>query len=228
MKNLSIDIETFSDVDLGKCGVYRYCESPTFDILLFGYAVDGGEIRVVDLASGETIPEEIRNALTDPSVRKWAFNSAFERICLSRFLGLPAGKYLDPDSWRCTMIWSAYMGLPLSLQGVGAVLGLEKQKLSEGKELIRFFCQPCAPTKSNGGRTRNRPVDAPDKWLAFKKYNLRDVGVDMGRISPGPAHQRPRRRSGHGSGETGHRDGPKIPGGADRGDAEAHHPPEPE
>ena len=179
MKNLSIDIETFSDVDLGKCGVYRYCESPTFDILLFGYAVDGGEIRVVDLASGETIPEEIRNALTDPSVRKWAFNSAFERICLSRFLGLPAGKYLDPDSWRCTMIWSAYMGLPLSLQGVGAVLGLEKQKLSEGKELIRFFCQPCAPTKSNGGRTRNRPVDAPDKWLAFKKYNLRDVEVEM-------------------------------------------------
>ena len=179
MKNLSIDIETFSDVDLGKCGVYRYCESPAFDILLFGYAVDGGEIRVVDLASGETIPEEIRNALTDPSVRKWAFNSAFERICLSRFLGLPAGEYLDPDSWRCTMIWSAYMGLPLSLQGVGAVLGLEKQKLSEGKELIRFFCQPCAPTKSNGGRTRNRPGDAPDKWLAFKKYNLRDVEVEM-------------------------------------------------
>ena len=179
MKNLSIDIETFSDVDLGKCGVYRYCESPAFDILLFGYAVDGGEIRVVDLASGETIPEEIRNAMTDPSVRKWAFNSAFERICLSRFLGLPAGEYLDPASWRCTMIWSAYMGLPLSLQGVGAVLGLEKQKLSEGKELIRFFCQPCAPTKSNGGRTRNRPTDAPDKWLAFKKYNLRDVEVEM-------------------------------------------------
>ena len=179
MKNLSIDIETFSDVDLGKCGVYRYCESPAFDILLFGYAVDGGVIRVVDLASGEAIPEEIRNALTDPSVRKWAFNSAFERICLSRFLGLPAGEYLDPGSWRCTMIWSAYMGLPLSLQGVGAVLGLEKQKLSEGKELIRFFCQPCAATKSNGGRTRNRPGDAPDKWVAFKKYNLRDVEVEM-------------------------------------------------
>ena len=179
MKNLSIDIETFSDVDLGKCGVYRYCESPAFDVLLFGYAVDGGEIRVVDLASGETIPEEIRDALTDSTVRKWAFNSAFERICLSRYLGLPAGEYLDPDSWRCTMIWSAYMGLPLSLQGVGAVLGLEKQKLSEGKELIRFFCQPCAPTKSNGGRTRNRPGDAPDKWLAFKKYNLRDVEVEM-------------------------------------------------
>ena len=179
MKNLSIDIETFSDVDLGKCGVYRYCESPAFVILLFGYAVDGGVIRVVDLASGEAIPEEIRNALTDPSVRKWAFNSAFERICLSRFLGLPAGEYLDPGSWRCTMIWSAYMGLPLSLQGVGAVLGLEKQKLSEGKELIRFFCQPCAATKSNGGRTRNRPGDAPDKWVAFKKYNLRDVEVEM-------------------------------------------------
>ncbi len=179
MKNLSIDIETFSDVDLGKCGIYRYCESPAFDILLFGYAVDGGVIRVVDLASGEAIPEEIRNALTDPSVRKWAFNSAFERICLSRFLGLPAGEYLDPDSWRCTMIWSAYMGLPLSLQGVGAVLGLEKQKLSEGKELIRFFCQPCAATKSNGGRTRNGPGDAPDKWVAFKKYNLRDIEVEM-------------------------------------------------
>ena len=144
MKNLSIDIETFSDVDLAKCGVYRYCESPAFDILLFGYSVDGGEVQVVDLACGEIIPAKIISALSDPTVKKWAFNSAFERICLSRFLGLPAGTYLDPDSWRCTMIWSAYMGLPLSLQGVGSVLGLEKQKLSEGKDLIKYFCQPCS------------------------------------------------------------------------------------
>lgn len=179
MKSLSIDIETFSDVDLAKCGVYRYCESPAFDILLFGYAVDGAEVQVVDLACGEIIPEEIISALSDPNVKKWAFNSAFERICLSRFLGLPAGTYLDPDSWHCTMIWSAYMGLPLSLQGVGAVLGLEKQKLSEGKDLIKYFCQPCMPTKVNGGRTRNRPGDAPDKWLAFKTYNRRDVEVEM-------------------------------------------------
>lgn len=179
MKSLSIDIETFSDVDLAKCGVYRYCESPAFDILLFGYAVDGAEVQVVDLACGEIIPEEIISALSDPNVKKWAFNSAFERICLSRFLGLPAGTYLDPDSWHCTMIWSAYMGLPLSLQGVGAVLGLEKQKLSEGKDLIKYFCQPCMPTKANGGRTRNRPGDAPDKWLAFKTYNRRDVEVEM-------------------------------------------------
>lgn len=179
MKSLSIDIETFSDVDLAKCGVYRYCESPAFDILLFGYAVDGAEVQVVDLACGEIIPEEIISALSDTNVKKWAFNSVFERICLSRFLGLPAGTYLDPDSWHCTMIWSAYMGLPLSLQGVGAVLGLEKQKLSEGKDLIKYFCQPCAATKANGGRTRNRPSDAPDKWLAFKKYNRRDVEVEM-------------------------------------------------
>ena len=179
MKSLSIDIETFSDVDLAKCGVYRYCESPAFDILLFGYAVDGAEVQVVDLACGEIIPEEIISALSDPTVKKWAFNSAFERICLSRFLGLPVGSYLDPNSWHCTMIWSAYMGLPLSLQGVGAVLGLEKQKLSEGKDLIKYFCQPCAATKANGGRTRNRPGDAPDKWLAFKKYNRRDVEVEM-------------------------------------------------
>ena len=179
MKSLSIDIETFSDVDLAKCGVYRYCESLAFDILLFGYAVDGAEVQVVDLACGEIIPEEIISALSDPNVKKWAFNSAFERICLSRFLGLPAGTYLDPDSWHCTMIWSAYMGLPLSLQGVGAVLGLEKQKLSEGKDLIKYFCQPCMPTKANGGRTRNRPGDAPDKWLAFKTYNRRDVEVEM-------------------------------------------------
>lgn len=180
MKSLSIDIETFSDVDLGKSGVYKYCESPAFDILLFGYSADGAAVQVVDLACGEAIPEEVIKALSDPSCIKWAFNSAFERVCLSRYLGLPTGEYLAPESWRCTMIWSAYMGLPLSLQGAGAVLGLEKQKLSEGKDLIKFFCQPCAATKANGGRTRNHPRDAMDKWLMFKKYNARDVEVEIG------------------------------------------------
>lgn len=180
MKTLSIDIETFSDVDLGKSGVYKYCESPAFDILLFGYSADGAAVQVVDLACGEAIPEEVIKALSDPGCIKWAFNSAFERVCLSRYLGLPTGEYLAPESWRCTMIWSAYMGLPLSLQGAGAVLGLEKQKLSEGKDLIKFFCQPCAATKANGGRTRNHPRDAMNKWLMFKKYNARDVEVEIG------------------------------------------------
>lgn len=180
MKTLSIDIETFSDVDLGKSGVYKYCESPAFDILLFGYSADGAAVQVVDLACGDAIPEEVIKALSDPGCIKWAFNSAFERVCLSRYLGLPTGEYLAPESWRCTMIWSAYMGLPLSLQGAGAVLGLEKQKLSEGKDLIKFFCQPCAATKANGGRTRNHPRDAMDKWLMFKKYNARDVEVEIG------------------------------------------------
>lgn len=180
MKTLSIDIETFSDVDLGKSGVYKYCESPAFDILLFGYSADGAAVQVVDLACGEAIPEEVIKALSDPGCIKWAFNSAFERVCLSRYLGLPTWEYLAPESWRCTMIWSAYMGLPLSLQGAGAVLGLEKQKLSEGKDLIKFFCQPCAATKANGGRTRNHPRDAMGKWLMFKKYNARDVEVEIG------------------------------------------------
>ena len=179
MKTLSIDIETYSDQNLAKTGVYRYVESPVFQILLFSYSVDGGPVQLIDLACGEEIPAEVLSALTDDSVIKWAFNATFERICLSRHLGYPTGDYLDPESWRCSMIWAATMGLPLSLEGVGAVLGLEKQKLTEGKELIKYFCQPCVPTKTNGQRTRNLPAHAPDKWLAFKKYNIRDVETEM-------------------------------------------------
>ena len=179
MKTLSIDIETYSSVSLQKAGVYKYTESPDFEILLFGYSTDGAPVQTVDLACGEALPETIISALTDESVLKWAFNASFERICLSRFLGMPTGEYLAPERWRCSMIWTATMGLPLSLEGVGVVLGLEKQKLTEGKELIKYFCQPCAPTKSNGGRTRNRPADAPEKWDAFKRYNIRDVETEM-------------------------------------------------
>ena len=179
MQTLSIDLETYSDQPLAKTGVYRYVESPDFEILLFAYSVDGGPVRQIDLACGEKIPSEILCALEDDKVIKWAFNANFERICLSRFLGYPTGNYLEPDSWKCSMVWTAYMGLPLSLEGAGAVLGLEKQKLAEGKDLIKYFCQPCAPTKSNGQRTRNLPKHAPDKWLAFKKYNIRDVETEM-------------------------------------------------
>ena len=179
MKTLSIDIETYSDQNLAKTGVYRYVESPVFEILLFSYSVDGSPVQLVDLACGEGIPAEVVAALTDDSVIKWAFNANFERICLSRYLGYPTGDYLEPDSWKCSMVWAATMGLPLSLEGVGAVLGLEKQKLTEGKDLIKYFCQPCAPTKTNGQRTRNLPAHAPDKWLAFKKYNIRDVETEM-------------------------------------------------
>ena len=165
---------------LQKTGVYRYVESPNFEILLFAYSVDSQPVQVIDLACGEQIPKEILLALEDENVIKWAFNATFERICLSRFLGYPTGEYLKPESWHCSMIWSATMGLPLSLEGVGAVLGLEKQKFSEGKDLIKYFCQPCAPTKANGQRTRNRPFHAPDKWALFKKYNIRDVETEMG------------------------------------------------
>lgn len=179
MQTLSIDLETYSDQPLAKTGVYRYVESPAFEILLFAYSVDGGSVQQIDLACGEKIPSEVLAALEDETVTKWAFNANFERICLSRFLGYPTGDYLEPDSWKCSMVWAAYMGLPLSLEGVGAVLGLEKQKLSEGKDLIKYFCQPCAPTKSNGQRTRNLPEHAPDKWLAFKRYNIRDVETEM-------------------------------------------------
>ena len=180
MKTLSIDIETYSDIPLQKTGVYRYSESPNFEILLFGYSIDSGPVQVVDLACGEHIPKEVLAALEDESVTKWAFNAAFERVCLSRYLGYPTGEYLDPESWHCSMVWAATMGLPLSLEGVGAVLGLEKQKLTEGKELIKYFCQPCLPTKANGQRTRNRPFHAPDKWGLFKRYNARDVEAEMG------------------------------------------------
>ena len=178
IRNMSCDLETYSSVNLAKAGVYRYAESSDFEILLFAYSADGGPVQQVDLANGEHLPAEIIAALEDNSVTKWAYNAAFERICLSRFLGYPTGQYLNPQSWRCTMVWAATMGLPLSLEGAGAVLGLEKQKLTEGKELIRYFCQPCTPTKANGQRTRNLPAHAPDRWLAFKKYNIRDVETE--------------------------------------------------
>ena len=179
MQTLSIDLETYSDQLLAKTGVYRYVESPDFEILLFAYSVDGGPVQQIDLACGEKIPSEVLCALEDDKVTKWAFNANFERICLSRFLGYPTGDYLEPDSWKCSMVWAAYMGLPLSLERAGAVLGLEKQKLAEGKDLIKYFCQPCAPTKTNGQRTRNLPEHAPDKWLAFKRYNICDVETEM-------------------------------------------------
>lgn len=193
IRTLSIDIETFSDVSLSKCGVYKYAESEAFEILLFGYAVNGGSVSVVDLAGGEEIPEQILSALSDPEVTKWAFHAAFERVCLSSWLWKnhprqfrgysipedPAGAYLDPSSWRCTMVWSAYLGLPLSLAGAGAVLGLEKQKLTEGKELLRYFCAPCRPTRANGGRGRNLPLHDRDKWDRFRSYNRRDVEAEM-------------------------------------------------
>ena len=180
MKNISIDIETYSSADLTKTGVYRYVESPDFEILLFGYSVDGGEVEVIDLAAGEKIPEEIVSALTDDSILKWAFNASFERVCLSRWLGYETGEYLDPSSWRCSMVWSAYMGLPLSLESVGTVLGLEQQKMREGKDLIRFFSKPCRPTIKNGGRTRNLYYHDEEKWETFKAYNKRDVETEMG------------------------------------------------
>lgn len=177
MKTLSIDIETFSSEPLAKCGVYRYCQAPEFEVLLFGYSVDGGPVRVVDLTAGERIPADVLAALTDPAVSKWAFNAQFERVCLSRYLGCPVGQYLDPDSWYCTMVWSATLGLPLSLEGAGAVLGLEKQKLKEGKDLVRYFCTPAKAR--DGSAFRRLPTDAPEKWAAFKAYNLRDVETEM-------------------------------------------------
>ena len=178
MKTLSIDIESFSSVNLQKSGVYRYSESEDFEVLLFAYSVDGQPVQVVDLACGEVLPQDVLEALTDETVEKWVFNATFERVCLSRFLGLPFGEYLNPSSWRCTMIWAATLGLPLSLDGVGAVLGLDKQKMSEGKNLIRYFCVPCSPTKVNGGRSRNLPSDDKEKWEQFKTYNIRDVEVE--------------------------------------------------
>ena len=189
MKELSIDLETYSDIDIKKCGAYKYAESDNFEILLFGVSVDNDPVTVYDLTAGDQIPSEILEALSDENVIKWAYNAAFERACLSNWLrrhhpeyfctysieGDPVQNYLDPASWRCTMIWAAYMGLPLSLEGVGAVLKLQDQKMKEGKDLIKYFCCPCRPTKSNGGRTRNLPHHAPDKWETFKAYNKRDV-----------------------------------------------------
>ena len=183
MKSISIDIESYSSVDLRKAGVYKYAESDDFEILLFSYSVDGSEIKVVDIAKGGEIPKEILDALTDENTTKWAFNAQFERVCLSRYLkdkDSSKAVFLNPISWKCTMIWSATLGLPLSLEGVGAVLGLDKQKLSEGKNLINYFCKPCSPTKSNGGRTRNMYFHDKEKWEMFKSYNKRDVEVEMG------------------------------------------------
>lgn len=177
MKNLSIDIESYSSVNLAKSGVYRYAEAPDFEVLLFGYSADGAPVKVVDLTAGETLPADVRSALTDPAVTKWAFNAQFERVCLSRYLGYPTGQYLDPSSWHCTMVWAATLGLPLSLEGVGAVLGLEKQKLKEGKDLIRYFCTPAKAR--DGSLIRHYPTDAPEKWSLFKAYNLRDVETEM-------------------------------------------------
>ncbi len=193
IKEMSIDLETYSDVDISKCGAYKYAESDNFEILLFGVSIDGGAVQVFDLACGDSIPDDILAALSDDTVTKWAFNANFERICLSYWLKKhhpehfksynipedPASKYLDSASWKCTMIWSAYMGLPLSLEGVGAVLRLQDQKIKEGKDLIKYFCCPCKPTKINGGRTRNLPEHAPNKWEDFKAYNKRDVEVEM-------------------------------------------------
>ena len=175
MRTLSIDIETYSSVDLAKSGVYRYAEAPDFEVLLFGYSVDAGPVQVVDFACGEKIPKEIQQAILDNNVTKWAFNAQFERICLSKYFGI----HLAPDSWRCTMVWSAYLGLPLSLEGAAIVTGADKKKLTKGKELIRYFSVPCKPTVTNGGRTRNLPEHAPEKWNSFKAYNLRDVEVEL-------------------------------------------------
>lgn len=175
MKKISIDIETFSSVDLGKCGVYKYAESEDFEILLFAYSIDDGEVKVIDLSNDEIIPAKILSALSDESIEKWAFNANFERVCLSRFLG----EKLKPQGWRCTMIWSAYLGLPLSLEKVGEVLKLNKQKMNEGKALIRYFSIPCKPTKTNGMRTRNLPHHDLEKWSTFKEYNQRDVETEM-------------------------------------------------
>ena len=193
MKELSIDIETYSDVDLTKCGVYRYTESPNFEILLFSYSIDGSPVECIDVINGEEIPEKVLDAIVDDDVTKWAYNSTFERICLSkhfrvhhpdkfRSYSIPedtVSDYLDPSSWRCDMIRAAYVGLPLKLADSGRVLGLDEQKMSEGKDLIRYFCVPCKATKSNGGRTRNLPFHDPEKWIQFKKYNIRDVEVEL-------------------------------------------------
>lgn len=193
MKSLHLDLETYSSTDLSKCGVYKYVQAKNFEILLFGYSIDDGDVRIIDLAQGEKIPIDIIKALSDEKIIKWAYNANFERICLSEYLRRyyetdfisysvnedTVGDYLNPKGWKCSMVWSAYMGLPLSLAGVGSILGLEEQKLSEGKELIRYFCMPCKPTKSNGERTRNLPENDNEKWLLFKRYNKRDVEVEI-------------------------------------------------
>lgn len=181
MKIMSIDIETFSDIDLRKSGVYRYTDSPNFDILLFACSIDGGPVELIDLASGEELLEGIIEDLLDPKVIKTAFNANFERVALMRYLSrtLQRDIYLDPSSWRCSEVQAAMLGLPLHLEGVAKVLRLDAQKMSEGKALIRYFCLPCKTTAANGGRRRNLPSDAPDKWELFKQYNIRDVEVEL-------------------------------------------------
>ncbi|MBQ9685375.1 MAG: DNA-directed DNA polymerase, partial [Oscillospiraceae bacterium] len=193
INTLSIDLETYSDVDITKAGAYKYAESPAFEILLFGVSVNGGSVMIYDLACGEVIPDDILAAISDDSVTKYAYNASFERVCLSVYLkrhypqyfrsySIPedtVGNYLAPAAWKCTLVWAAYTGLPLSLAMVGKVLGLEEQKMTEGKDLIRYFCSPCAPTKTNGGRTRNLPEHDMEKWETFKAYNRRDVEVEM-------------------------------------------------
>ena len=193
MKKLSIDIESYSDVDLTKSGVYSYAQSFNAELLLFGYSVDGGDIKVIDVAQGEKIPTEILQALSNEKIEKWCFNANFERVFLSSWLsrnyphyfysyitnGDTVRDYLNPRGWKCSLVWSAYMGLPLSLKSVGEALKLSEQKMDEGKDLIKYFCVSCKPTKANGGRTRNLPIHAPDKWKTFKAYNKRDVEVEM-------------------------------------------------
>ena len=171
---LEADIESFSDVDLVKCGVYAYADSPAFEILLFAYSFDGGETQIIDLAQGEKFPAEVEEAIFDVSVTKTAYNANFERTCLSKYFG----RYIPPESWHCSAVQAAMLALPRSLEDVGRVLGLDEQKMKEGKELIRYFCVPCKPTKANGGRTRNLPCHAPEKWELFKTYCKRDVDVE--------------------------------------------------
>ena len=178
MQKISIDIETFSDVDLIRCGVYKYADSPDFEMLLFAYAADDGDVHIIDIAGSEELPEEIIQAIKSDTVVKTAYNAQFERVCLSRYLKLPEGEYLNPQSWYCTAVQAAELALPLSLADVGSVLGLERQKMTEGKELIKYFCVPCKPTKSNGNRTRNRPCHDINKWETFKKYCMRDIDVE--------------------------------------------------
>ncbi len=179
IKTLMCDIETYSDVDLSKCGVYRYAQSPNFEILLFAYSINLGPVQVINLKEQEQIPEDVIKAITDNSVKKYAYNATFERICLSKYLGYPVGHYLSPDGWYCDMVHAATLGLPLSLEKVGTVLGLEKQKLETGKNLIKYFCVPCKPTKTNGNRTRNLPHHDREKWNEFIEYNKRDVETEM-------------------------------------------------